>query len=526
MARVDDFPDATTAPGGGTPSAFIMHHTAGRGDPASVVKYWQQQGKGYGAQYIMDRQGVVHDVAKEFGYNGTNEILNGTGVGKGLSNSNVVGMEIVANDDKDVTPAQAQTAAQFIQARYPNLPVYGHGQVNAGHKEATEGMTAVNAVNALRNPPPAGSTTINAANAPVAGALAANQETGPESVGASPATAAQPGQPMDVRQLVFNKLTGAGLQPHQALGAIWGLNGESRGLNPNAYNPNDPGGSVGFGQWLGPRRAALEAFAKDRGTAVTDPNTQADFMVDELTNKNAPTYQPGAFAKMQGASSAEDATKIWTSQFERPFKDNSDQRIKAGPQAASLDANGNFVLGPGVGANAPSTTAAPAVASAAPAAAPLTRPPTDQSWWGKLTGTPTDAQGNPTGEKSPLQQMTQMATSRLSAEGQTAKEEAPQGGSPAAEQYSNQRFAPGARNTSPMGGMLLPSVPQTYGQTLNSFEAPLTWNSAPPGAPKTAPAGQQPTPGAQMPGISLTSLGALPGLGLGSVDPNLGYGFG
>lgn len=150
MARVDDFPDATTAPGGGTPSAFIMHHTAGRGDPASVVKYWQQQGKGYGAQYIMDRQGVVHDVAKEFGYNGTNEILNGTGVGKGLSNSNVVGMEIVANDDKDVTPAQAQTAAQFIQARYPNLPVYGHGQVNAGHKEATEGMTAVNAVNALR----------------------------------------------------------------------------------------------------------------------------------------------------------------------------------------------------------------------------------------------------------------------------------------------------------------------------------------------------------------------------------------
>jgi N-acetylmuramoyl-L-alanine amidase-like protein len=148
----DDFPDAALSPSGTQPTAFIMHHTAGRGDPASVVKFWQQQGKGYGAQYIMDRNGVIHDTAKEFGYGGTNEILNDPG--RKLSNSDVVGMEIVANDDADVTPQQAQAAAQFIQARYPNIPVFGHGQVNPGHKEATEGWTAVNAVNALRGGTP------------------------------------------------------------------------------------------------------------------------------------------------------------------------------------------------------------------------------------------------------------------------------------------------------------------------------------------------------------------------------------
>jgi len=114
----------------------------------------------------MDRDGVIHDTLKEFGYNGSNEILNDPT--HKLSNSNVVGMEIIAKNDADVTPAQAQAAARFIQAQYPNTPVFGHGQVNPGHKEATEGLTAVNAVNALRNPD----------NAPAPGALAGTNTTG------------------------------------------------------------------------------------------------------------------------------------------------------------------------------------------------------------------------------------------------------------------------------------------------------------------------------------------------------------
>lgn len=355
-------------------------------------------------------------------------------------------------------------------------------------------------------------TTINAASAPVPGALA-NQ--GPESVGSSGSTAAQPGDPMDVRQIVFNKLTGAGLQPHQALGAVWSLAGESgKGLNPNAYNPNDPGGAVGIGQWNQERRTALENFAQTRSTAVTDPNTQADFLVDELTNKNAATYQPGVFAAMQKAGTAADATKTWTTQFERPKVDNSDARIKNGTQVASLDANGNFVLGAGGGATASSTGTSGTAVAAAPA---------DQSWWSKLTGSPVDAQGNPVqGGQSPLQQLTQASIAKLGKEGQTPQEEAPQDSSPAAAQFSNQRFAPGARNVSPG----LANVQQTYGTTINAASQPLTWTDAPPGAPKLPAAGLRGPMYAQVPGTSINSVQPLPqGLGYG-VDPNIGYGYG
>jgi hypothetical protein len=355
-------------------------------------------------------------------------------------------------------------------------------------------------------------TTVNAANAPVPGALA---DQGPENVGSGGATAAQPGQPMDVRQIVFNKLTGAGLAPHQALGAVWSLAGESgKGLNPNAYNPNDPGGAVGIGQWNQERRTALENFAQTRGTAVTDPNTQADFLVDELTNKNAATYQPGVFAAMQKAGTAADATKTWTTQFERPKVDNSDARIKNGASVASLDSNGNFVLGAGAPTgSSPGMKEIPATAST-PAAAPKT----PESWFGKLFDKPDDGSAN---ASSPFQQA--ISAFDQSSPGQAAERaQAPQEGSPASEQASQQRFAPGARNVSPG----LASVPQTYGTTINAASQPLTWTDAPPGPPKLPAAGLRGSMYAQAPGISLNSVQPLPeGLGYG-VDPNIGYGYG
>ena len=152
VRQTDGGAGSVSAPGRGAPKAFIMHHTVIGGSPQDIVDFWKKQGKGYGAQYIMDRDGVVHDTQKEFGYSGTNEILNDQK--HGLTNGNVVGMEIIAKNDKDVTPAQAKFAAAFVKQNYPTTPVYGHGQVNPGHKEATEGMTAVNAVNADRGSAP------------------------------------------------------------------------------------------------------------------------------------------------------------------------------------------------------------------------------------------------------------------------------------------------------------------------------------------------------------------------------------
>ena len=137
-----DFPPRTP---GVDPAAFIMHHTGGRGTVAGVQNTLRQ--RGLGVEYVMDREGNI--VAT--GDAGSSHMRTGWGpMGKGLSNRNTVGMEIIAKNDADVTPAQAAAAARFMAERYPNTPVFGHGQVNPGHKEADEGMTAVGAVNAQR----------------------------------------------------------------------------------------------------------------------------------------------------------------------------------------------------------------------------------------------------------------------------------------------------------------------------------------------------------------------------------------
>ena len=535
MADDDDqFPGAVLTRTGQTPKGFIVHHTAGRGEPKNVVNWWRKQGKGIGSQYIMDRNGVIHDTAKEFGYTGTGQIAKGYGkTGAGLSNDNTIGMEIVAKDDKDVTPQQAEAFAKFIAARYPTVPLYGHGQVNPNERQSSEGMTALNAAMALRGGGTAtafaspessaaatspavaainqatGGVRLNAANAPIAGALAAKEG------------------PLDTRELVYNKLTGIGLKPHQALGAMYGLGGESgAGFNTGAYNPKDPGGSIGIAQWNGPRRRALEAFAQARGTSLTDPGTQADFLVDELTNKNAATYQPGVLAAMQRTGNVADATNTWVGKFERPKVNNWQERFKRGSGVGTLDANGQFAVGTG----APSNTSGVQVAragqvgprdqSAAPGVAlPAVAPIDDAPWWQKAYGAivdkPKDAQGNPTGKPSPFEQLAE--TMAKGPERMKALEEAqaPQ----SVQNYAG--AAPTARNVSPG----LANVAQTYGQTLNSYAQPLTWNNAPPRAPQMAAGGFQPAPGSQAPGMSINSfLPPSQGIGYG-IDP-IGFGYG
>lgn len=135
---------AVTAVGGGPPKAFIMHHTGGRGTAAGVQAVLKQ--RHLGVQYVMDREGNITRI----GGPGEHHILPGTGVGAGLRNSNVVGMEVIAKNDADVTLAQVAAAKRFMQKYYPNTPVFGHGEVNPGHKEATEGATITRAIRAER----------------------------------------------------------------------------------------------------------------------------------------------------------------------------------------------------------------------------------------------------------------------------------------------------------------------------------------------------------------------------------------
>jgi hypothetical protein len=58
-------------------------------------------------------------------------------------------MEIIAKDDSDITPKQVAAFKRFWGAwskEHPGTPIFGHGEVNPGHKQATEGLTVANAV--------------------------------------------------------------------------------------------------------------------------------------------------------------------------------------------------------------------------------------------------------------------------------------------------------------------------------------------------------------------------------------------
>jgi Phage tail lysozyme len=92
------FPAAETAVGGNAPAAFITHHTSGRGTIAGVQATLRE--RGLGVQYVMDREGNI----VKTGGPGAAHIKTGWGAGAGLSNKNVVGMEIIAKNDADVTP--------------------------------------------------------------------------------------------------------------------------------------------------------------------------------------------------------------------------------------------------------------------------------------------------------------------------------------------------------------------------------------------------------------------------------------
>lgn len=123
-------------------TGMIIHHTGGRGTPESVINTFNQ--RGLSSQYIMDREGRVWNALPE-GTRGAHILPAGNR--SGLSNSNTLGLEIIAKDASDVTPQQARAAAAFALAKakqYGFSPshIFGHGEVNPGHKQADEGLAA------------------------------------------------------------------------------------------------------------------------------------------------------------------------------------------------------------------------------------------------------------------------------------------------------------------------------------------------------------------------------------------------
>src|SRR5262252_2868345 len=142
-------PAAANVPIYPAPQGFVFHHSGGTtlaGLRATL------QDRGLGSEYLMDRDGTIY----AYGAPGSPHMQPNDrwgGIAPGLSNRNALGMELVARDNNDVTPAQIASARNFIATNYPNTPVYGHGEVNPGHKQADEGMAPVNAIRSDRAAP-------------------------------------------------------------------------------------------------------------------------------------------------------------------------------------------------------------------------------------------------------------------------------------------------------------------------------------------------------------------------------------
>lgn len=128
------------------PVGMIIHHTGGGRTVEQVINTYKN--RKLPAQFVIDRDGNIYQTLPD-GAQGQ-QIQKGWGsVGEGKSNANTEGVEIIADNDNDVTPAQQQAAARLVMSRAqrwgydPQNSVWGHGEVNPGHKEPTEGRTVV-----------------------------------------------------------------------------------------------------------------------------------------------------------------------------------------------------------------------------------------------------------------------------------------------------------------------------------------------------------------------------------------------
>jgi hypothetical protein len=110
---------------------------------------------------------------------------------------------------------------------------------------------------------------------------------------------------VDVVQYFMDK----GYKPHQAAAIAGNLTQESS-LNPEAINPKSK--ALGIGQWLGPRKKALYAFAERQGSYAADPGTQLDFIDHELN-----TTEKRAKGKLMASTNLADATNAFSNHYER-----------------------------------------------------------------------------------------------------------------------------------------------------------------------------------------------------------------
>jgi hypothetical protein len=261
-------------------SGLVFHHTGGDGGVDGVINTFRQ--RGFPAQFVIDKEGTVHQVLPD-GAKGQHIKNASAFVGSrdaSLSNANTIGVEIVGKDDANINPKQVAAARALYQKLAENNPqltpdrVFGHGELNPGHKKATEGMQAVNAIRG--QPVDTMFTAIRAQVSPEA-AIATDY----------------------FLRRGYSKIAVAGI--------VGNLIGESE-VNPAAKN----GPSSGIAQWLGPRLEALTEFAVQRKMDYRELGVQLAFAEHELGGKE---YR--AKAGVERAKDVAQSTAAFMG-FERP----------------------------------------------------------------------------------------------------------------------------------------------------------------------------------------------------------------
>jgi hypothetical protein len=356
---VVDYPDlsgSSTLRAGsiqGAPQGFIFHHTGGaEPDAQHVVDVLNR--RGLGTHYVMDRAGNIFRTLPN-GAQGRH-IRDGQGPGAGLSNQNTEGMEIIARDDRDITPAQIESAKRFaadLRQRYPGIQFFGHGEVNP-HKQATEGATVTAAVR--------GGTP--------------QQQPGVPQLLASTVTP-QPAQklPGTLTDLIAQTATAAG-RP-DLIPVVNGIRaGES--LRGAGYDRKDDAHESSFGPYQLNRRGGLGAeFERaNPGLDVRDPRTipaQTKFVVDYLIQHRGDT------SPWRGYKGPVQASPTWGNSGYDP---NTAVAARAAPTGTATPGStgGTATPAPPSASGTPEPGAATPSSTPAPASTPTVVPAQPSPW--------------------------------------------------------------------------------------------------------------------------------------------------
>jgi N-acetyl-anhydromuramyl-L-alanine amidase AmpD len=114
---------------------FIIHHTADRMSPESVVRVLNA--RGLGVHWVVDRDGSIY-MTLPAGARGAH-MKNANMGPRDATNATAQGVEVIASHDQDVNFTQALAVLKLVKHLGFSLSqIFAHGEVNS-HKSRSEG---------------------------------------------------------------------------------------------------------------------------------------------------------------------------------------------------------------------------------------------------------------------------------------------------------------------------------------------------------------------------------------------------